>query len=588
MTQPSRTERLLRGVAGLLLLAFGSTLILNSASAVTLIIWLLGGGLILAGALRMSDARDNSAYRVPILVSGGLLIISGAALPFWRSASLPMLALIVSLVLFGGGTLRFLAVYRGQRRPAFRGMLTALTGIFGSVLVLFWPKLSLWVLGVAFGGWLLLLGLRSLFRSMDGKLPEIPRWAKRTGLFGLTVASLVGLIAVLSLGGVTAFLHATSATAVADEFYLPPASVPDGSGQLLRSEPLQTGVLEGTLAWRILYTTTQDDGTPSVASGIVTVPKTATGTLPVISWVNGTKGVQSSCALSMASNPYDDGPAIARQQMLEQGWAIVATDYIGLGTAGPHPYLVPGAEAHAVLDATLAAQQLGALKNNEIQLGNQTVLWGHSQGGHAALASAEMASSYAPSLQILGVAAMAPATDLVKLAGSVAESPAGKIVSSYIASSWNDLYPQLHVEDRLSAGSKQAVTRLSQNCFSGMGALTGIAQATQLFEPIFSSGALEGELNSALQRNSAPIPLNVPIFISQGAADSLVLPSMQRDFVQQACAAGANLAYEEYAGLDHMPLVGDASELNQDLVAFSESLLDSTPQFPDGATGCGS
>jgi len=27
-------------------------------------------------------------------------------------------------------------------------------------------------------------------------------------------------------------------------------------------------------------------------------------------------------------------------QALARGWVIVATDYVGLGTAGPHPYLI--------------------------------------------------------------------------------------------------------------------------------------------------------------------------------------------------------------------------------------------------------
>lgn len=586
MAQPDSTSNFARFLGGVLLIALGLVLMLNSASAVRLIIWLLGAGLLIAGLVRLAEAQQDSVRRWPVMLSGGLLVLSGVALPLWHRASLPVLALATSLVLLLGGVLRLAAVLRGQRQHSFRGALTALAGVFGAALVMFWPRLSLWVLGVAFGGWLFLLGVHCLWSFLRPRLPAIPGWLRAARSASLTGLSAIGLIAVLGLGTITAFLHSQSDTAAADDFYLPPASVPAAHGQLLRAEPLAKSTLPNTLAWRILYTTQGHDGSPAIASGVVTVAESATGTLPVISWANGTKGVMSQCALSMGPNPYDDGPAAARETMLAGGWAVVATDYVGLGTAGPHPYLIPAAEAYAVLDATLAAGQLQDLHSRGVRLGQSSVVWGHSQGGHAALATAEAAGDYAPNLEILGIAAMAPATNLPELAESVADTAAGKIISSYIAASWNQLYPDLGIDERLTTRSRMAVNQLSQNCFSGTGALTGLAQASQLFEPILSSEALDGQLHSVLKRNSSIVPAGYPAFIAQGAADSLVLPSMQREFFRISCTPDAQIGYLEYSGLDHMPLVGADSALNEDLVAFTHSLLEGKPAFPEGSTLC--
>ncbi|WP_313814172.1 alpha/beta fold hydrolase [Glutamicibacter sp.] len=585
MPTSEKTIQILRPLVGLSLIVLGGLLIFNSSVVSTLIIWLLSAGLILAGLLRMLEAQDSTGHRASALVAGGLLFCVGIIAPFWRGITLPVLALAVSIALLVGGILRFIDVLTGEQRPAIRGLLSATTGIFGAVLVLFWPKLSLWVLGVAFGAWLVIKGLHVLGQSI-GSSPRFAQRMQRPASAALTTLTLIGLVAVLGLGAATAWMHGQSQRVVSDDFYLPPASVPSQPGQLIRVEPLEGGNLPDSHAWRILYTTTDESGDPSVASGIVTIPSDVNGKLPVISWANGTKGVASRCALSESQTPYDDGPSVARTQMLDSGWAVVATDYIGLGTAGPHPYLVPKSEAHAVLDATRAAGQIEELKANGVSFDSRTVLWGHSQGGHAALASAKEAPTYAPELQVLGVAAMAPATDLKQLAASVANSPAGKVISSYIATSWNQLYPELQIEQGISGASASASELISKSCFFGTDTLTVMAQASQLFEPIFNSQMLNGSVGTKLEENSAVIPTKVPVFIAQGAADSLVLPSMQRQFFEKSCSANEQIAYAEYENLDHMPLVGPNSAVNQDVADFTKDLLDSKVSYPSAALRC--
>ena len=77
--------------------------------------------------------------------------------------------------------------------------------------------------------------------------------------------------------------------------------------------------------------------------------------------------------------------------MLAHGYVVVATDYEGLGVPGVHPYLVGISEAHAVLDSVRAARELPAA-----QATHRFAVWGHSQGGHAALFTESLQPSTRP------------------------------------------------------------------------------------------------------------------------------------------------------------------------------------------------
>ena len=79
----------------------------------------------------------------------------------------------------------------------------------------------------------------------------------------------------------------------------------------------------------------------------------------MITYAHGTTGIADQCA------PSRDGPARARQATstrcsgwLKAGYAVVRTDYEGLGTPGVHPYLIGRSEGRGVLDIVRAARQL--------------------------------------------------------------------------------------------------------------------------------------------------------------------------------------------------------------------------------------
>jgi hypothetical protein len=173
------------------------------------------------------------------------------------------------------------------------------------------------------------------------------------------------------------------------------------------------------------------DDTPVSVSGIVALPKrkdhpVPDGGYPVISWAHGTVGVADKCAPSRDSEGLADptkpsdvmhthrkinqAPHALLNAFLDQGWAVVMSDYQGSGTKGPHPYLNGEAAGRNVLDIVRAARQLHNTDPSHPVLSARFATVGHSQGGQAALFAAHLTKTWTPDLQIRGVSVMAPSS----------------------------------------------------------------------------------------------------------------------------------------------------------------------------------
>src|SRR5690606_16229927 len=232
-------------------------------------------------------------------------------------------------------------------------------------------------------------------------------------------------------------------------------------------------------------------------------------------------------APSLSATPFADGAGTALEEMVtDHGWAGVTSDYVGLGTSGMHPYLVGQAEARNVLDASRAARQLDGLT-----LGADTVVWGHSQGGHGALWTGQIAGDYAPELTLRGIAGMAPATDLFDLAEASKSEVAGKTVSAYIARSWNVIYPELDLSGHLNPGTAHGVEKVGDLCFNEKDVIAALLRGTQIPEQVFPDAVPDGDLGEKLRMNSPTGPWPAPVLIAQGLADPLVKPAMQQNWV---------------------------------------------------------
>jgi pimeloyl-ACP methyl ester carboxylesterase len=369
----------------------------------------------------------------------------------------------------------------------------------------------------------------------------------------------------------------TSITASApNAFYDPPHDASRQPGALLRSEPLNDVIVPaGMRGWRILYATTVDDKTPATAVAIVFAPADPpAGPRPVIAWDHATTGLLQKCMPSLLSMPTKGIPWCSRIVMA--GWVVVATDYSFAEKGGPHPYLIGEGEARATLDSVRAARQMP-----ELTLDKRMVTWGYSQGGHAALWTGIVGPRYAPDLDILGVAAIAPPANIEKNFAMNVE--ADKRFGPYLALSYSRFYPDITFEQALRPEALDAARQIVNLCD-----LLPPEDAQRIEELVttFDGPALATSSNKALQtrleQNRPDDLITAPVVIAQGLSDTVVPASATDAYIQERCAAGQRLEYWTFAGRDHLTIIQPGTPLEEPLFKWTTARFANEPQ----ASGC--
>jgi acetyl esterase/lipase len=362
-----------------------------------------------------------------------------------------------------------------------------------------------------------------------------------------------------------------------DAFYDPPAHVPDQPGALLRSESLNDVTLPaGMQGWRILYTTTVDDRTPATAVATVFAPSPLpAGPRPVIVWEHGTTGLLQKCMPSLMSAPTEGIPA--RDRITAAGWVVIATDYSFAEKGGPHPFMIGEGEARASLDAVRAARQISGLT-----LDPRAVVWGHSQGGHAALWTGIVGPRYAPDVKIVGVAAIAPVTNIKDiLAINVAVD---QRLGPYLARSYSRFYPDVTFEQAVRPEALAASREIATLCGflpaedpKRIGAL-----ASTLDGPSLATDP-DSALVARLRQNLPDGPIGAPVLIAQGMLDGVVPAIVTNVYVEDRCIDGQQLEYWTFAGLDHSTIVQSGTPLEEPLIAWTKARF-SNEEAPHGCT----
>jgi pimeloyl-ACP methyl ester carboxylesterase len=347
-------------------------------------------------------------------------------------------------------------------------------------------------------------------------------------IFRRTVAGLLFLL----LGGLGPALSQNS-------FYDAPRSALAGQpGTIVRQEPIEGAPL-GAVAYRTLYRSTGLKGEPIFVSGVIIVPQGAPppGGRPIVAWAHPTSGVTPRCAPSLAIFLFQQIQGL--RSFVERGYVVAATDYPGLGTPETHPYLVGDSEARAVLDIVRAASTMPGAGG-----GKRFTAWGHSQGGQATLFTGMIAKSYAPELELLGVAAAAPATDLVALMKDDIGSTGGNNILAMALWSWHRVF-DASLAGIVDARAMPTLDRLARVCIEGpfdLSARQRIGQAlNQHFLTVDQPADLE-PWHSLLQKNSAgSLPPDIPVFLAQGTTDQIINPNVTRDYMKKLCDGGSKV-----------------------------------------------
>ncbi|MFS3129266.1 lipase family protein [Nocardioides sp. Bht2] len=339
------------------------------------------------------------------------------------------------------------------------------------------------------------------------------------------------------------------------------------AGDLVSMQPWSEVHVGNAEIWKIRYLTSDRSEKVRTATALVSVPRKVKAGAPLVAYAHGTTGIARRCAPSERGTPMPtDGGAV--QSALDQGWVVVAPDYSGLGSAGDHGYLVGKEAAHDLLDALRAARKMP-----DLELGEENFVWGQSQGGHAALWAGVEAARYAPELPIVGVAAVAPPTDLAAMMAANVTTPGITRLHAYVLASWRKVYPGSGVWAEVDPAKRPLVNRIGALC--GFDPVGADEAALQL--PVFPDTAPGTPMGRLLRINSPTGRIKAPVLISQGGMDQVVPMAQQKAWVAQRCAEGQKIDLREHPALDHL---GIAYTSDAEIVAWIKGRLAGKPLTP--------
>lgn len=326
-------------------------------------------------------------------------------------------------------------------------------------------------------------------------------------------------------------------------FYkLPIPLKPGPPGSIVRTEKLDSAPA-GSEGWRVLYHSTDVLGHDILVSGVVVTPDTPApaGGRTIVSWGHPTTGAAKRCAPSVGVDPFSTIEGV--NDLLKAGYAVAATDYAGMGAAGPDSYLIGTTEGNNVLDAARAAQTLLGSGGS-----NRLILWGHSQGGQAVLFAAQSAATYAPELNLEAVAVAAPATNLGELLKADIGDVSGVTIGSYAFAAYSSVYGPTTLgatlDSILTPAGVAATPKMAALCLFGQNA-TLHSIARPLIGHYLSADPSTTQPWATLLAKNTPgtVALPVPLFIAQGATDVLVRPATTAQFAATERALGTKVTY---------------------------------------------
>lgn len=380
------------------------------------------------------------------------------------------------------------------------------------------------------------------------------------------VSRAILLLAVLGLSGAAMAQPIRTGPAGA-AFYLAPSPLPAGErGSVIWARPLaaEASLASAARNTLVLYRSTAAAGGSTAVSGTVATPPGTppAGGWPVITWTHGTTGLAPVCAPSLDTptgpeHPYLAGLRTLLDGFVARGYAVVATDYEGLGTPEPHPFLQGRPNAWNALDMLRAARQV------EPSLGTRYAVLGHSQGGHAALFTGALGPDYLPEFTHVGTLAFAPGSQIMGRLNAVRQAADVELSLPYVLytlQSYAGTNRAIDLTKMLAPTALVHLPDLHVSCMTH--ALTtgywstAIARDQFLPEPdVAAFGTM------AAANEPGGLRIAAPTMIMQGTADKTVPPGWTNSLAGQLCANGTGLAYRPVAGRDHNGvMVGGAEE----------------------------
>jgi len=370
--------------------------------------------------------------------------------------------------------------------------------------------------------------------------------------------ALTGLVlAVVVIAAATACKGPTPSQ---EAFYQPPTTLTGHPGDVIRSrssvftlDAVNFTPVAGVTSQQVLYRSTDALGAADAVSGTVLVPTapwTGSGARPLISYAVGTRGLGADCAPSYTLTQGADYEGSAINAALQQGYAVAVSDYQGLGTPGPHTYMVGQSMGHAVLDMARAAERL---PGTGLSASTPVGIWGYSEGGAAAGWAGEQAHAYAPDLNLKGVAEGGVPADLQAVAAGLDGGPFVSL-ALMTAIGYDRAYPELHLSTYLNAAGQTLLSQSQSVCLVSVDGFSTILNTA--FHHISDYTSSNPLATTAWQARLGQNKLGsgkptVPVFQYHALADEIVPFAQASTLHDTYCAKGVNETWEVLPLAEH-------------------------------------
>ena len=297
----------------------------------------------------------------------------------------------------------------------------------------------------------------------------------------------------------------------------------------------------------VRYETTTEDGTHAPVTATLYDTPNAKG---LVTFAPGTRGLGDHCAPS-------NSPAVLRtahqksvnidyergivRKLVDAGYRVIVTDYVGLGTPGTHTYLNRIDQGHAVIDAARHAAHDG----------EKVAFWGYSQGGGASAAAAELVADYAPELNVVAAFVGAPPADplaVLEQATSKQISAVAGFAAVSFASTYPDFRDALYAE--LNEEGVDTLEALSNSCMSEAPRVAPkpFTEYTKSGESLAELAHSNPVLRARLDQNKlGRVPTSMPTLVLTNPDDDLVPSPQVTQLARDYCSQGAPVEYRAVA-----------------------------------------
>jgi pimeloyl-ACP methyl ester carboxylesterase len=314
-----------------------------------------------------------------------------------------------------------------------------------------------------------------------------------------------------------------------------------------------------SLAARIEYESKSGiDGSSQLVSGSVFVPRgdPPAGGWPIIAMGHGTTGVQHDCGPSLWPNLLGASEAVAT--LVNGGFVVTLPDYQGLGMDRIyHPYLDSTTVGYNMIDAVRAARKVVP------NASDRWLAFGSSQGGQAAWAANELASSYGAGLDLVGAAGVSPAANVTGLADSAAAGTLtleqGSAIQ-WVLVALKAEHPELNLDDYRRGVVAEKWDVLSACAGPLVAQRKDVTQQVTPDDLRPSSAEAVDRLRDYLSQMSLPKKKTAaPMLILFGELDKVVSPAWTADAVRRACSMGDVIEAYSVPGRGHDDIDGSVA-----------------------------